>query len=163
MIHSTALQATGASSEPASFVELDRGRISLVVPNEIYQDLSQDEQSAGPRNGAKSNYRNPCRSSRLSGCDRNSTQSCIPIPWTAYAEAFRRTSIRPPISMDMNIAAMSIIRPVEMLLIPKLLGLQSAAHDDETNAPYPLHPDLQQFYDQQRESDETYRATRTEQ
>lgn len=164
-IHSTALQATGASSEPASFVELDRGRISLVVPNEIYQDLSQDEQSAW----GLEMVLNPTTGTRVAAADLAAvTETALNrvfrfLDRLCWVASFEQVSDRADF-MDMNIvAAMSIIRPVEMLLIPKLLGLQSAAHDDETNAPYPLHPDLQQFYDQQRESDETYRATRTEQ
>jgi hypothetical protein len=45
-IHSAALQAAGASTEPASYVELGRGRMNLIVPDDTYQDLGQAERSA---------------------------------------------------------------------------------------------------------------------
>jgi hypothetical protein len=54
--------------------------------------------------------------------------------------------------MGMNVVAgLSIIGPDNTVMLSTLLGLQSAAHDDETGAPYPLHPQLAAFYNHRRQ------------
>ncbi len=158
-IHSTALQAAGPSTEPASFVELIRGRINLVVPDDTYQSFSQSERTAW----GLSTVRQPSTGKIIATAD------LATIAETALNRVFRFLDRLCWVAsfeqvpncadfMDMNmVAALSITTPEQMMVIPWLLGLQSAAHDDETNAPYDLHPVVVAFNEARRkllESDE---------
>jgi hypothetical protein len=150
---SAALQASGASTEPASYVELGRGRMNLIVPDETYQTLGQDERTAW----GLSIVQHPASGRDVAAAD------LAMVAETALNRVFRfldrlcwvASFERVPNCadfMDMNIVAgLSMIGPENMVMIPRLLGLQSAAHDDETDAPYPLHPLVAAFYDRRRE------------
>jgi hypothetical protein len=147
-IHSTALQATGASSEPASYVEVGRGRMNLIVPHDTYQDLSQDERTAW----GLSVVQHPETGNNVAAADLAMVAETAlnrvfrfldRLCWVASFEQVPNCADL--MGLDVK-GAMGIISPAEMMLIPRLLGLQSAAHDDQTDAPYSLHPTVAAYY-----------------
>jgi hypothetical protein len=133
-IHSVALQATGATTKPASYVELGRGRMNLVVPNDTYQNLSQDERTAwglSVFNGKAVADLATVTATALNRVARFLDRLC----WVA---SFEQIPNKADFLNMFVFEAFSPIGPENTAMIARLLGLQSAAHDDATNAPYPL-------------------------
>jgi hypothetical protein len=50
--------------------------------------------------------------------------------------------------------AFSQLGPVNIAMVDRMLGLQSAAHDDATNAPYPLPSEVAAELERRRHAEE---------
>lgn len=135
-IHSSALQATTATSEPARYVQLERGRTSLIVPSDIYDDLSADErtdwgltvvgQSPGGDNVIAADLAT-VTATALNRVFRFLDRLCWVISFEVITD-------KADVLKENIISGLSIVGPENTAM----LGLQSAAADDTTNAPYPL-------------------------
>lgn len=147
-IHSISLQAAGAGEEPAAYVEKNRGRMNLMVPSEIYDSLHHDEQAAWGLSKTLGYHITADLATVAQTAMTRVLRFLDRLCWVASYE--KVPDCEDFMNLDVQ-GAISSLGPGSILYFPRLLGLQSAAHDDEVNAPYPVHPAVGEMYEYRRE------------
>jgi hypothetical protein len=139
-IHNRALQASGATEPPASYVQLERGRMNLVVPSDIYQELGADERMAwGLRVIGQSPGGDGVVAADLATVTATALNRVFRfLDRLCWVISFEQVTDKAAVLKENIIHAASPVGPDNTAMVGRMLGLVSAAADDATDAPYRL-------------------------